>query len=295
MSGGGGGADSLKKARRAYERIDVPTIDEQQIALEELASVGELTPEMLQALELGPSEMEMISTDPRLQASQMAALETLGGLAEGGLSEADLAALEEARRSVEGAQTAREQAILQDMQQRGIGGAGAELAMKMASAQGAADRQNQASLDATQAAQMRALQALSAQADLAGSVRGQDFSEQAQIAAAQDAIRQFNMQNQQRVQDQNVGMRNQAQQLNLAERQRLADSNVNQRNQQQMYNQGLAQQQFQNEIQKAGGVAAQNQAMANYIQGKKDRESAFTGQLIGAAVGAAGSAAGAKG
>ena len=295
MSGGGGGADSLKKARRAYERIDVPTIDEQQIALEELASVGELTPEMLQALELGPSEMEMISTDPRLQASQMAALEKLGGLTEGGLSDADIAALEEARRSVEGAQTAREQAILQDMQQRGIGGAGAELAMKMASSQGAADRQNQASLDMARTAQARILESIMAEADLAGSLRGQDFSEQAQIAAAQDAIRQFNMQNQQRVQDQNVGMRNQAQQLNLAERQRLADSNVNQRNQQQMYNQGLAQQQFQNEIQKAGGVAAQNQAMANYIQGKKDRESAFTGQLIGAAVGAAGSAAGAKG
>ena len=295
MSGGGGGADSLKKARRAYERIDVPTIDEQQIALEELASVGELTPEMLQALELGPSEMEMISTDPRLQASQMAALEKLGGLTEGGLSDADIAALEEARRSVEGAQTAREQAILQDMQQRGIGGAGAELAMKMASSQGAADRQNQASLDMARTAQARILESIMAEADLAGSLRGQDFSEQAQIAAAQDAIRQFNMQNQQRVQDQNVGMRNQAQQLNLAERQRLADSNVNQRNQQQMYNTGLAQQQFQNEIQKAGGVAAQNQAMANYIQGKKDRESAFTGQLIGAAVGAAGSAAGAKG
>jgi hypothetical protein len=287
--GGGGGAQELKKARRQYEQLDVPDIGEQEIVLEELASMGELTPEMLQALSLDPSAMEDISTDPRLAAAQMAALESLGQISKGGLTEGDMAAIEQARREVDSAQTAREQAILQDMQQRGIGGAGAELALKLASAQGAADRQGAASLDVVRDAQARALQALAAQGDLAGSVRGQDFGEQAQIAAAQDAIRQFNLQNQQRVQDQNVGLRNQAQQMNLGEMQRIAEANAAARNQEEMYNKALIQQQYQNEIQRAGGVAQQYQNMANYQQNKQAQGNAFMGGLIqaGATLGGA--------
>ena len=277
-----GGRANRRAARRAAEEIrraqqllldtPMPTVEEQEIALQQLEQIGELSPEMLEALQLGPSAMEGVSTDPRLEAAQMRALEQLAGLSEGGLSEADIAALEEARRSVEGAQQARQEAILQDMQQRGIGGAGAELAMRLAATQGAADRQNQASLDVTRQAQARALQALAQQANLAGQVRGQEFGEQSDIARAQDAIREFNLRNQQRVQDANVAARNQAQAANLATAQEIANRNVGLMNQQQQFNKGLIQQEFQNEMQRRGGAAnmAQGVAQAQMNQGAAD-------------------------
>jgi len=269
-------AKSAERTARAAQQLllDTPmaTIEEQELVLGQLAQIGELTPEMLQALELGPSEMEGVSTDPRLAATQMQALEQLAGLSEGGLSEADIAALEQTRRSVEGSQEARQEAILQDMQQRGIGGAGAELAMRLAATQGAADRQNQASLDVTRQAQARALQALAQQANLAGQVRSQEFGEQSDIARAQDAIREFNLRNQQRVQDSNVAARNQAQAANLSTAQEIANRNVGLMNQQQQFNKGLIQQQFQNEMQRRGGAAnmAQGISQAQMNQGAAD-------------------------
>lgn len=269
---------TARGAQRMVMGVELPEIEKQRIALEELAVQGELEPEMLQALELAPSSMEEISTDPRLAAAQMKALETLGEISEGGMTEGDMAALETARRQVDADQTAREQAILQDMQQRGISGSGMELAMKLQAAQGSADRQGAASLDQVQAAQQRALQALSQEAQLAGAIRGQEFGEDAQIAAAQDAIRQFNLQNQQRVQDTNVNLRNQAQGANLAARQAAADANVALRNQQQMYNKELEQQRYQNELNRASAAAGLAQGVA---QAQRDMGAANANQISG--------------
>lgn len=285
--------DRLGKERAAlFGAIDTPDIEDQELALEQLALMGELDPEMLQALDLGPTAMEDVAVDPRLVETQMDALAQLAQLSEGGLTEADLAAIEQTRRSVDAAENARQESILQEMQQRGQGGAGAELAARLASSQGAADRQNQASLDISQQAQNRALQALAEGANLAGSVRGQEFGEQSDIARARDLINQFNVSNRQNVANQNVGARNQAQAANLAARQAIADQNVALRNQQQMYNKQLLQQEFDNRMRRAQGMAggSQLQAQGAQVRGATDSQTqagigSVAGNLIGSIFG----------
>lgn len=296
--GGARAADAQKDAARRAEEtarqaqqmitgIELPEIEQQKLALEMLQQVGEFTPEMLQALEYEPTAMEDISTDPRLASAQMQALEQLGIVSEGGMTDADRAAIEMARRDVDAAQTAREQAILQDMAQRGIAGSGMELALKLQSAQQAADRQNQAALDQARATQARALQALSDQGVLAGQVRRQDFGEQSDIARAQDRIREFNLRNQQRIADTNVSARNQAQKTNLATAQEIANRNVGLRNQQQQFNRGLLQQQFQNELQRAQAAAGQAANIGNAQLAIGQADANFYGGIGSAIQGAA--------
>lgn len=262
------GSEQASKDRRAAQNarnqaiaqfagINVPEVEKQMLALETPELVGEYTPEMEDFIELDPSAMEEISTDPRLQQAQMAALEQMAGLAESGLSPADIAALEEVRRGAAAEAEAKQGQILQEMQARGQGGSGAELVARLKAAQSGADRMSQEGLDIAQMVQQRALQALAQQGSLAGQLRGQEFGEKTDIARAKDIVNQFNVQQQQGLQQRNVAAQNQAALRNLSEKQRIAEQQAAIRNYQQEQNRALQQQRFQNEMNLAGGKAGQ--------------------------------------
>lgn len=139
------------------------------------------------------SGMANITTDPRLRAAQLGALEALGGIAErGGMTLRDEANLAKLQSDVAQADRGRREAILQNMQMRGQGGSGLELLAQLQSAQGATTEAAAGSRDIAAMAQDRALQALMQQGTLGGQIRGQEFGEQADIARAQDIINAFN-------------------------------------------------------------------------------------------------------
>lgn len=285
----------MEQALAGLDAVQLPDIEKQKLVLEQLASTGEYTPEMLQSLNLGPSAMEQISIDPRLKGAQMSALDQLGELSKGGLSPSDAAAFELARRETESAAQARDQQLMQNLQQRGISGGGAEIAMRRASGSEASDRQNTANLEILKSAQQRALEALGQSANLAGNIRGQEYGEQSALAKSRDLINQFNVENQQRTSQSNVGLRNQAQAQNLNERQRIADANVATRNAQQQQQKSLLQQDYLNRMAKATGRGEYLKA----IDAEKNRASEANAQLISRGVGAgigfvAGGPAGAK-
>lgn len=255
--------DAAKRAAGAFEGISLPDIEKMKLALEEYAITGEYNPLVEQALQLGPSALEQVSVDPRLRQNQMQALQAVADKSQTGLSQADLAAFELARRNSGSAEQSRQQQILQNLAQRGQAGGGAEIAMRAISSQEAADRQALQDLEMAgrqEQARMAALQSLS---QMSGNLRNQDYGEEANLAAARDAMSKFNTMNTQDVNQRNITSRNQAQQQNLANQQRVAESNVNLANQQQQFNKGLLQQQFQNQIQRAGGVASGQQNLSN--------------------------------
>jgi hypothetical protein len=232
--------------------------------------------------------MEQISIDPRLKSAQMEALGQLGELSKGGLSASDAAAFELARRETESAAQARDQQLMQNLQQRGISGGGAEIAMRRASGAEASDRQNIANLEILKSAQQRALEALGQSGSLAGSIRGQEYGEQSDLARSRDIINQFNTENQQRTQQSNVGLRNQSQSSNLQERQRIADTNVATRNMQQQQQKGLLQQDYENRMAKAKGMAGlQSDVGAAQAAGYNAMGQLYS-NLGGSAIGAAG-------
>lgn len=260
---------TYQQALAQYNDINIPDIEKQKLALQTLQQQGLLTPELEQAVQQGQTAMADVQTDPRLKQAQMSALDTLSKMGAEGLTSTDRAALNAARRQVAGDEQARQAQILQSMQQRGIGGSGVELATRLASSQGAADRAAQGSDNLMAQAQQRMLAAVQAQGSLGSQIRNQDFGEQSAIASAKDQIANFNAQQQAASQARNIAAKNNAQATNLSEKQRVADANVATQNAQQQYNKQLQQTQFQNQLNLAGargnamnGVAQQygNQA-----------------------------------
>lgn len=139
---------------------------------------------------------DSISTDPRLQEQQMASLGALKDLAaSGGMTDMDKANMSRSQSENAQADTGRRDAIMQGMARRGMGGSGNELLAQLQSSQAATDRSAQQGLDINGMAQQRALDAMMRGGDLAGSIRGQQFGEKAQVANARDAISKFNSAN----------------------------------------------------------------------------------------------------
>lgn len=146
----------------------------------------------LQRMQLEGTAYDDISTDPRLMAAQNDTLERLDKVSKDGYTAEEEAALSRARREANADDGSRRAAILMDMRRRGGGGGGAELAAQLASADAAAERQSQESMEAMAQGQRRSLQALRERGSLARDMQNQEFAQKERAAQARDRIREFN-------------------------------------------------------------------------------------------------------
>ena len=193
------------------------------------------------------SEMENVSTDPRLYDAQMGALSSLQDIGKGGLTAQDKADLARVQTQNNQQDKGRREAILMNNQARGMGGSGQELLAQLSSSQAATDRDAQQGLDIEGMAQQRALAALSQAGHLGGQMRGQEFDEKSQRAQAMDAVSRFNSANtwqgqqfnaNQNLQGQqtNAGAANAAAALGIHNRQGTMDNNTGAENKAQQFN-----------------------------------------------------------
>lgn len=271
---------SLKDARDRLGAIDLPEFDtslpdlpvlEQAaeapsletlspVQLEQLALAGQLTPEMVQAFQQGDTELAATYQDPELQAARIQALAELQGISsEGGLTAIDEARLAEIQSRNDQAARGRREAVMQNMNARGMGGSGMELINQLQANQAATDLGARQSLDVAAMAQQRALDALMQGTNLAGQMSREDLDRQMQVARAQDAINRFNLGLQTSADQTNVAALNNAQSRNLGEQQRVMDANVGLRNQQaqmaqdtRLQNNAIRQQGFGNQMTQRG-------------------------------------------
>lgn len=257
-------AAAQQAALAAIQGVQTPDINSMQLALQQYQSAGQLTPDMEATIAQDPSLMAGISTDPRLKQAQMASLTKLMQYGQGGLQPEDIAQLAQIQKQGDISEQAKQGQIMQDMQSRGMAGQGSELASRLSSAQGAANRLNDQDLQVNSMASQRAMQSLVNAGQLGGSMQAQDFSQQAQQAAAQDAINRFNAANQQAVTSANTNRANYGQQYNLEQAQQLQNQNTALSNQQQQYNKQLIQQNYNNQLQKAGATASAEGNIGNY-------------------------------
>ncbi len=211
--------------------------------------------EKIAAVHRGPSAMSQIPQDEALRNQQ---LESIGGLQDiidqGGMTLDDKVAQEAAQSQAANADRRTRAGIASDLQQRGQLDSGANLVMQGQAAQSSMNANRQSGQEAAASAQKRKLQALDDISRTAGGVRGQDFSEAAQKASAQDSIDAWN-----------AGAQEKAQQ----------------------YNAGLPQQQFSNQLAKvtgnAGAVGNLANAYGNEAQGVRNQYAGY-GQAAGQAV-----------
>lgn len=278
--------EALQAALAAISGINVPTIEEQRIALEHPELVGEYQSVLEESPEaLGRSGMEDIETDPRLRAAQMNALETLSRLGETGMTDTEAAQLDQIKRQAGASSQATQNQILQNLAQRGIAGSGQELAARMIAGQQQADLASQQGMQTAAQAQERALAAIAQAGSLGGQMRGQEFGEKSDVARATDSINQFNLQQRLGQRQRNVGEQRYTQNRNLTEKQRIADAGTAASNAQEEYNQQLIRQHYQDQLAKGQAMAGQQTGMANH-HGQQAAATAGSWSQIGGGVGA---------
>jgi len=177
--------------------------------------VADYDPRMQEMVQAGPSRMEGISTDPNLRAAQLKALEQLQSMGEGGLTAGDRFTMEQIAQDEARRERGARDAIMQNMQSRGVQGSGLELAQMLGAQQGAAERRSMRDLGVEAQAQQRALDAIMQAGELGGSIRGQEFGEKSDIASAADIINRYNAGMRADIQGANTAALNEAQRYNI--------------------------------------------------------------------------------
>lgn len=285
-------AGDRKRAQEAYasamEKINAvgaPPDLSKEIILQEFRQVGALTPELEQAINIDSSQVSQIQEDQGLKDAQRGALTALQQRGKVGLTPEDRLSLAQIQQETQAQAEGKRQQIIQNMQARGMGGAGAELAAALAGSQGAADQASMRGMQVGAQASQNALQAMAQSGQLAGSIAGQEFSRAQTKASAADELARFNNQNQMGVQQRNVGSKNQAQEYNLGTAQQIANQNVTQANQEKYRQAQAAQDYWRNQL-----SLAQTQANALTGQGQQlGQQAGQTAQMwsgIGSGVGA---------
>lgn len=301
-------ADKIAEEARA-EWDNLTPYDPSNVKLDDFEWLGDLDagedvtyegydPRLAEANTVSGTAFDDIEGDPRLKEQQLASLGALEDLANnGGLNAADKANLARISSGAAAEDKGRRGAILQGMQQRGMGGSGMELLAQLDSSQAATDRVAQEGLDIAGMAQDRALDAMMQGGQLAGQVRGQDFSEGAARAEAFDAIKKFNSGALNENSQFNAGATNQAGQFNagnqletgmfnktnalnvaktnLEGRQGTADKNTALGN---AAKTTLPQQAFDNKLAVTGGKSNAALNYAGSVQAGADKKNAEIGQ-----------------
>lgn len=283
LDGGGDEAAQrlLEQQMQEAKNIPLPVLKEYYPEL--YRAVVEMNPELETAVNLGPSAMEGISTDPELRKTQMKALARLQEIGDAdGMDARFLSDAAKVRNDSNANLQGQQGAIMQNLATRGLSGGGSELVARNMAAQNASNQEAQSALELKAQAEQRALQAIMNAGELGGQIQGQDFAQQSDKARAADAIAKFNTQNMQQVLNNNVANKNNAQMFNAQNKQNVADKNVVVRNDAQTRNNNLSQQAYDNELKKRGLISGATGNLADSYQ----QEAAGNRQVIGGVLGA---------
>lgn len=271
--------DQLAEIMKRTQGIPLPEL--QKMIAEQYSSVGSVNPELESIINLGPSAMEGISTDPALRQAQMNALLKLQGISDAGGKDAEfLAGANRVQNQVNANLKGNQDAIQQNLAARGLSGGLSEQVQRQMAAQSAANQQASMGLDLNAQAQQRALSALMSGAQLGGQMEQNQFNQKSQIAQAQDAINKFNIANQQQISGQNIDRRNNAQIANLQNQQNIANMNTGARQAANEYNLNLPQQNFNNQMSRVGMTNTAQQNMAKNSARQAQQQNQFLGDTF---------------
>lgn len=143
------------------------------------------------------SELNNIAVPQYIKDTQRETLGRLGDVSRQGYTTVERAAIQKALDQVQSRTRGETEAIKDDLRARGQYGAGSELAMRQMAQQAGANQAAQQALDIESNAMKRALEALQMQGAQANQMNQQEFTQQSQVASAQDQINKFNAEMQQ--------------------------------------------------------------------------------------------------
>ena len=172
------------------------------------AIYGNLSPTDVQTLinagQINGNAYDQISMDPATRAAQMQALAYMANVGNTqGMDLQSQVAEQQALNAANQNDRANREAALNQMAMRGQMNGGAALAAQLANEQISAQANSMAGAQYAADARQRALAAMAQAGQLGGQVRGQDWSQQAARAQAQNAINQWNAANARSAYEQN--------------------------------------------------------------------------------------------
>lgn len=238
------------------QAVASPNFDMSKFSPEKLTQVAQYVPTIAPLIkEAAPTLIQNSDTMKTGRAAQMAALQKLTQIGQGGFDPEYQQKVQNAAMQAQNQAQSRQQSLMDSFARRGISGSGLELAANMS---GNAQSMNQAALANQQAATdayRNQMSALAQSGQLGGQLFNQDQSMQAQNAAIINAFNQRTSAAQQNYEQQRAQALTDAQAKNTATAQDLSNQNVNNANQyawqQKKQNNQLAQQGFQNAMQGA--------------------------------------------
>lgn len=282
-------SDAAQKARQdalnAYNAIKTPELDALQVQLQKYVNAGTLTPEAAETQLLSSNAFNAIATDPSYVGAQKQALQQLQAVAtQGGLTAVDRAQLNDITNAQNQQNRSQNAATMQQAQQRGTGGSDLTAVNELINEQGAADRAANSGVSVAANAQQRALQAMQAAGNTGNALEAQTYGEAANKAQAQNAIDLYNKQALNQTNLYNTQTSNAAQGANLANAQAINNANTQTGNANAEYNAQQNQTLYNDELQKAQGIAGVDMNAANAEQATKNQETGATLGLISGAV-----------
>lgn len=261
----------------------------------------------------GQSGMAGISTDPLYKQHEMAALRELEDQSQNGFTARDRADMQRTENQVNKANKGRIASIMQNQQARGMGGGGMDLMAQLQSSQDSNEIAAMRALEQEGMMQDRKSAATMNLGSMSSQLQNRDFSQEAQKAAAQDRINQFNTENTNTNNRYNNAGINNANQANWGQANQTREANWNRTNQtndrnadakytfgRDMLNAKTAQSGLQyNAATDAQAMRMQQEEArkrrrAGAIQGVLGAGGAIAGGIIGSAAGPQGAMAGAS-
>ncbi len=277
--------DDLTKALQAIQGVNVPSVEALDLPqLQQYVQAGIMTPAQAAAVLQWSNAYNSISTSPSNLEAENTALSQLQQVAGDSGMTPEMRAQLTAAIDAANTNTQGERGSIQDaMAQRGISNSLMGAAAQQAAAGQDAQTANLAATQAAGQAEQNALAAMSGAGSLAGNIENQQFGEQAQKAAAQNAINQWNAQNQTQTNQYNASNAQAANAYNAENAQNVSNQNTGLANQRTQYNAQVPQTVFNDQMQKATGQAGVNQAQANQATQAGQQQAGLISGILGGA------------
>ncbi len=191
-SGIGKGINSFDTGNKANSQMQAAYAEMMRNLRERFAdydNMGKAGYQDVTAQQVGPSGLEGMPEDLQSRQAQQEAMAALADISKnGGLSLADMKALNEVQNNLNQNDTTRRQGLANEFAARGQLGSGAQLAMALQGQQNAAMNANQRAEGVQAQAQARALQAILQKGQMASQMGNEDYRRKAEAARARDAI-----------------------------------------------------------------------------------------------------------
>jgi hypothetical protein len=241
--------------------LDSPEFSSKQLSPESFSPEMYANPE--------EAQYKLAEVDPRIRDYQMQALQRMRDLSDGHASaQQNLANYEAMNRAGQMAK-ARDAALMQNAQSRGVAGSGLEFAMRQQAGQEAANRAQSGTMQAAMNAALERLKGNESYQRGMADFRGQEMDQSARNADIINRFNQYNTGQRNAIRQANVGMRNAAQQTNIGNRNTAQQYNLERGDRNAMNRFGTRLEALRAASGAHGNLAGQK---LNSLQGNRDRD-----------------------